>query len=199
MKAYGLTGGIGSGKTIVAKVMETMGVPVFNADYHARLCLENPNNRALIVARWGDSCWSEQSPPNRKRIAQIVFQHTEERAWLNGLIHPQVALAFEEWKSKQHAPFVVREAAILFESGTQKDLDGVVGVSAPLEMRIARIKMRDELSDSEIQQRISSQWPEEKKLALCTWIVYNNNKESIIKQTGDLLRIWQQNQEQKKI
>jgi dephospho-CoA kinase len=198
MRVYGLTGGIGSGKTTVAKILETMGVPVFNADYHARICLENPNNKPLLVERWGEECWPVKGKPNRKYIAEKVFQNPEERVWLNRLIHPQVAEVFEHWKSKQQTPFVVKEAAILFESETHVGLDGIVGVSAPLELRLARVKMRDALSDAEIQQRMSSQWPEEKKMALCTWIIYNDNNLPLIKQVENLMRIWQKNQNKTK-
>ena len=194
MTSYGLTGGIGTGKTTVAKIMETMGVPVFNADRHARICLENQKNKPLITGRWGEAFWPAGSQPNRKLIAERVFQDPEERAWLNHLIHPQVAQAFEDWKKQQNAPFVVREAAILFESGTDRDLAGVVGISAPLDLRIKRLKMRDSSSDVEIQQRINSQWSEEKKLALCTWIIYNDDKQSMIKQVEKLVETWRNKQ-----
>jgi dephospho-CoA kinase len=190
--SYGLTGGIGSGKTTVAKIMEAMGVPVFNADFYGRICLENKINKPIIIERWGEKFWPAQSQPNRKLIAERVFQDPEERAWLNQLIHPQVGQAFEDWKKKQSAPFAVKEAAILFESGTDRDLDGVVGVYAPLDLRIARLKVRDSLSEVEIQQRINSQWPEEKKLALCAWVIYNDDKQSVIKQVEKLVETWKE-------
>ncbi|THD68044.1 dephospho-CoA kinase [Robertkochia marina] len=169
----GLTGGIGSGKSTVAKMFADLGVPVFIADLEGRKLLEE--DEAVIKAvkdLFGPSAY-EDGKPNRPYIASVVFSDPEKLRQLNAVIHPAVAARFKEWLSRKHAPYVIYEAAILFEHGGHKNCDAVIMVTAPKEMRISRVVQRDRVKREEVLQRMDNQWPEEKKIPLADIVVEN--------------------------
>lgn len=173
MKVLGLTGGIGSGKTTVAGFFEELGVPVFIADIEAKKLMEEDKEvRKQIIALLGEQAYKDNIP-DRRFIASRVFEDKEQLEHLNAIIHPAVASHFEGWKKKQHTPYVVYEAAILFEKGGYKKCDYNLLVTAPLEEKLKRLKKRDDSTLEEIKARMDHQWDDEKKKRLADFIIEN--------------------------
>ena len=182
MLRVGLTGGIGSGKTTVARIFEILQVPVFDADKAARnLMNENPSVRADVIKIFGEKSYS-QNTLNRKFISDIVFNDPEKLAALNGIVHPATLQNAQEWFNSQSGIYAIKEAALLFEAGAEKDVDYVIGVSSPLPLRIQRIQHRDGLSTTEIEARINRQMNEEEKLKRCDFVLYNDEKQLLLPQ-----------------
>ncbi|MCE2772705.1 MAG: dephospho-CoA kinase [Bacteroidetes bacterium] len=181
MKRIGLTGGIGSGKTTVAEVFKTLGIPVFLADEEARRIqneVETVKNKIQQVL--GD-VYDINGTLNRKRVAELVFGNPSLLEQLNQIVHPAVKDAFEKFvASHTDAPYVIREAAILFESGSYKDLDAVIAVVAPEEIRINRVMNRDSSTKEQVQQRIQAQWSDEEKVRRSQFVIINDGKEMIL-------------------
>lgn len=186
MVLIGLTGGIGSGKSTVAKVFETLGIPVYYADDAAkRLMNTNEKLKQEIIKHFGIESYKDGTL-NRPYIASLVFTNKEKLRLLNSLVHPVTIEDSQKWVLQQISPFVIREAALLFESGANKGLDFVIGVSAPLPLRIQRVIQRDSLSKEEIEQRISRQMDEEEKLKKCDFLILNDEKQLVIPQVLDI-------------
>lgn len=182
MLKVGLTGGMGSGKTTVARIFEVMGIPVFYADVEAKkLLVEDHELRLKIIHAIGPESY-DGSKPNRQYIAQIVFNNPKKLAALNSLIHPATIQQAKVWMNKQTTPFAIKEAAILFESNSHKDLDYVIGVQSPEEVRIANIKQRDHLAIEEIKARMAQQMSQEDKMKLCDFVILNDYSHSLIEQ-----------------
>lgn len=169
----GLTGGIGSGKTTVAGFFKKLGIPVYIADHEAkRLMIISPEIRREIIQLLGEEAYAKNDL-NRKYIADTVFKNKELLAQLNAIVHPRVAVHFNNWYQQQESPYVIKEAAILFENGSYKDCDFIITVTAPINKRIERVKKRDHSSDQEIQNRINAQWHDAKKIALSDVAIEN--------------------------
>lgn len=181
MITVGLTGGIGSGKSLVAKIFSHLGIPVFNADHEAANILNNdPQVRVDLVAWLGESIITG-GMPDRPKIAGIVFRDPLALAKLNGVIHPRVMERFINWcNDKQDSPYIVHEAAILIESGFYKHMDQLILVTAPEEVRIERVMARDHATDDSVRIRMKNQWPDEKKRPLATYIIHNDGKTALI-------------------
>ncbi len=181
-KAIGLTGGIGSGKTVVSKIFASLGIPVYYADDEAkRLMNEDPGLKEAITRIFGEQAY-EGSGLDRKLISSIVFKDPSKLAELNAAVHPITIRDADEWRKKQSAPYIIKEAALLFESGANRSLDKVIGVSAPLELRIARVIARDKFSREDVLRRMNNQMEEEKKISLCDFVILNDEKHSLIEQ-----------------
>jgi len=188
MKKIGLTGGIGSGKSFVAELFRRMGVPVFEADAEAkRLQQEDAELIAGMKKLFGEDIYLRDGSLDRKRVAAVAFGDKEKLAQLNALVHPAVRRAFERWlEQHKEMPLVLKEAAILFESGTDKGLDGVIVVSAPVELRIQRVMRRDGISREEVERRMKSQWPEEEKIRRAQHVITNDEKTLLLPQVSAL-------------
>lgn len=173
MKVIGLTGGIGSGKSTVARMFQELGVPVYIADDEAKkLMNEDKEVRTKIIKLFGDEAYNG-SGLNRKLIASKVFDDKELLEKLNRVVHPAVAKHFEKWKVQQKAQYVIYEAAILFEKGGYKKCDYNILVTAPVNLRIERILLRDKVTVEEIQARMNNQWPDEKKEKMADVVLRN--------------------------
>jgi len=184
MLKIGITGGIGSGKTTVARVFEQLGVPVYNADYRAK---EIMNSEPLVKERlkelFGDSIYNSEGKADRKKIAELVFKDKNKLNELNSVIHPAVWLDGENWLKQYTAkPYILKEAAILFESGGNKGLDKVIMVSAPKEVRIERVMKRDNVTIQEVEARMANQWDDERKEKLSDFVIVNDGKSLVIPQ-----------------
>ncbi|WP_158995728.1 dephospho-CoA kinase [Mucilaginibacter sp. L196] len=184
MLKVGITGNIGSGKTTVSKIFEVLGIPVFYADDEAKKVMVND---AILIAElkqaFGEQSYFEDGSLNRKHIAGIVFNNEAELNKLNAIVHPAVFRAFDNWVPQfKSAPYVLKEAALLFESSSYKMCDKSIMVTAPLELRIARVMLRDGLSRDEILNREARQFSEEKKLQLADYAIKNDNTELVIPQ-----------------
>lgn len=186
MIKVGLTGGIGSGKSVVAKVFETLGIPVYYADDAAKKLMNtNEGLKKEIIKNFGEDSYTN-GELNRKYIASIVFNDKEKLDLLNSLTHPATIRDAEEWITRQSSLYIIKEAALLFESGANKNLDFVIGVDAPLPLRINRVINRDGITEEEIMKRIARQMNETEKLKLCDFIVTNNEKDLVIPQIIEL-------------
>jgi dephospho-CoA kinase len=183
MKVIGLTGGIGSGKSTVARVMETLGVPVFDAD-RAALALYDEDESLLteVKERFGDSVIQLGGQLNRQALASIVFNDVEALKQLNAMVHPRVAKKFDAWKKMQKASAVIREAAILFESGSASDCDVVIVVTAPEDLRVARVQKRNGWSEAEVRARMKRQWSEEQLIERADAVIVNDDKHLVLPQ-----------------
>ncbi|WP_074409369.1 dephospho-CoA kinase [Aquimarina megaterium] len=175
MKVVGLTGGIGSGKSTVAKMFEQLGVAVYIADIEAkRLMNEDTLVKKQIVDLLGSNSYINEEL-NRPYIANVVFNDSSKLLQLNAIVHPAVANHFDCWKSKQKGNYVVKEAAILFENEGHKQCDYTILVSAPIETRIERVLKRDETTREDVLSRMNNQWEDARKIPLADFVIYNEN------------------------
>jgi dephospho-CoA kinase len=188
MLKIGLTGNIGSGKTTVSKVFELLGIPVFYADDAAKeVMIKDELLIEGIRSAFGALSYFDDGSLNRKHIANIVFNDNEQLAKLNALVHPATFRAFDEWlKTLKKVPYVLKEAALLFESDSYQMCDRSIMVSAPLETRIKRVMQRDGLTRQEVESRNSKQFPEEKKMELADYIIKNDDIRLVIPQVLEL-------------
>ncbi len=180
----GITGGIGSGKTTVCKIFETLGIPVYYADERAKWLMANDTTlKSKIKQLLGDSAYDQEGQLDRKHIAQIVFHDPEMLKQLNAIVHPAVANDSRDWnRAQSQAPYTLREAALIFEVGIDKQLDYVIVVTAPLPLRIERVLGRDATSREAIEARISKQMPEEEKVKRADFVILNDGEHSLIHQ-----------------
>ena len=170
----GLTGGIGSGKTTIANLFALhFSIPIYIADTKAKeLVANNKQLQQEIVALLGEEAFVE-GRYNTSFVAQEVFSNKEKLDKLNAIIHPYVQQDFLQWKQSQQAPYVIKEAAILFESGSYKDCDYIITVTAPLEERIRRVMLRDKIDRKTVEKRIKNQWNDENRIKLSTFVIEN--------------------------
>ncbi len=183
MLKIGITGNIGSGKTTVSKLFELMGVPVFYADEAAKTLMTTDEDLiASVKQTFGEQSYLADDTLNRKYIAGIVFNDEAQLAKLNALVHPAVFRAFDKWAVAQNAPYVIKEAAILFESSSYEFCDKTIMVTSPLDMRIKRVVKRDNITREEVLKREARQFTEEKKIQLADYVINNDETELVIPQ-----------------
>lgn len=184
MKQVGLTGGIGCGKSYVAKLFRELGIPVYEADSAARRLQENdPQLVAAMKDLFGAEAYLENGKLNSKAIGAQVFADAGKMKQLNALVHPAVKTDFINWVSAQHnVPFILKEAAILFESGTNEGLDAVIVVTAPEELRIRRVMERDKITEADVKKRMAAQWPEAEKIKRATFVIHNDEQQLLLPQ-----------------
>lgn len=182
MLKVGLTGGIGSGKSTVAKVFEVLGIPVYYADDAAkRLMNQDDDVKRTIQKQFGDAVYTNDVL-NKKQLADIVFNNPEKLQQLNKIIHPATIKDAERWMQNQTAPYAIKEAALIFESGAQEHLDYVIGVTAPAPLRIQRTMHRDNVTREEVMARMDKQLDESVKMKLCDFILVNDEQEMLLPQ-----------------
>jgi dephospho-CoA kinase len=182
----GLTGGIGSGKSTVAKVFEVLGIPVYYADEAAkRIMNEDEQLKQLIIQHFGDNTY-KSNQLDRQYLASQVFDNKEKLELLNSLVHPATIRDGDHWMGKQTAPYAIKEAALIFESGTQDQLDYIIGVSAPAPLRILRAMKRDGSTRDQVLARMSKQIQEVIKIRLCDFVIYNDEIQAVIPQVTKL-------------
>lgn len=180
MKKIGITGGIGSGKTYVASVFQSLGIPIFNTDIQAKKIMTSSGKLIkLVKEEFGNDIYKD-SDLNKEKLASIVFSNSDKLQKLNSLVHPIVKEELNNWCKKQTSPYVIKEAAILFESNSHIGLDAVICVSAPLDLRMKRLLNRDDYSEKEIKKRIENQISQEEKEKLSDYIIVNDEKELLL-------------------
>ncbi|MFC2175786.1 dephospho-CoA kinase [Bacteroidota bacterium] len=187
MKVLGITGGIGSGKTTVCEVFQELGVPIYYADIRAKqLMTEDLSLRERIVEVFGKEAYTD-GMLNRAFLAAKVFSSQEQLKVLNGLVHPAVAADFERWlEENEKAPYVIKEAAILFESGANRFVDVTVLVVAPEKIRINRVMLRDEVKAFQVKERMANQWSQERKEKLADYVINNDGAHLLVPQVIEL-------------
>ncbi len=182
MLKIGLTGGIGSGKSTVARIFESLGVPVYYADAAAkRVMEEDPDLRAALIHHFGAACF-ENGVLNRNYLSGLVFNNPEKLDLLNSLVHPATIKDAEQWMQQQTTPYAIKEAALIFESGAQEHLDQVIGVTAPVALRIQRTMQRDGSTREAVQARMERQLSDSIKMKLCDHIIHNDEQQALLPQ-----------------
>ena len=184
MVKVGITGNMGSGKTTVCKIFEVLGVPVYYADDRAKDILQSdPEVIKQVKELFGDDVYDAANVLDRKRVAHVVFNEPEFLEKYEAIIHPAVQRDGEKWMQR-HAqfPYVIKEAALLFESGSHKQLDKIICVTAPVALRIQRIQQRDGSSIDDIKARLRNQMAEAEKVELSDFIIYNDGTAPLIRQ-----------------
>jgi dephospho-CoA kinase len=182
MLKIGITGGIGSGKSTVAKVFEVLGIPVYNADLAAkRLMNEDAVLKEKIKQQFGTDAYKNEKLDN-KYLAQIVFSSEEQLELLNSMVHPATINDANAWMLKQSTHYTLKEAALLFESGAAELLDYVIGITAPAPLRLQRVMQRDKSTREEVIARMNKQMDEEIKMKLCNFIITNDEQQLLIPQ-----------------
>ena len=188
-KIIGLTGGIGSGKTTVANHFIGAGIPVYIADDEARKIMQSPQILREIEKIFGSVIFKKEVL-NRQKLAEIVFSNSDKLKQLNAIIHPAVKKHFGNWiLNYKNSPFVIYETAILFESGSYKDYDMIITVTAPLETRIERVIQRDKTSRENVLKRIKMQWTDDQRLGKSDFVIENINPEITKSEVGKILKI----------
>ncbi|PZP49450.1 MAG: dephospho-CoA kinase [Pseudopedobacter saltans] len=178
----GLTGGIGSGKSTVAKIFQVLGIPIFDADSTAKNIMnENESLKKKLMDTFGNDTYQD-GKLNRQYLASIVFSDPYKLELLNSLVHPATIQAAKDWMHLQTAPYTIKEAALLFESGTAGDLDFVIGVYTPKNIRMQRVAARDNAQYEDIQKRMHNQLNEEMKMKLCDFVILNDEKQLLTDQ-----------------
>ena len=178
----GITGGIGSGKSTVAKIFEVLGIPVYYADAAAkRLMQEDAELRDRIMTSFGKHIYPD-GKLDRKALASVVFSDKQKLQLLNSFVHPATIQDGEAWATRQTSAYVLREAALLFESGVHKLLDCMIGISAPIDLRINRVMDRDKITREQVQHRIDNQMDEALKMERCDYVLFNDELQLLIPQ-----------------
>jgi len=186
MLKVGLTGGIGSGKTVVAEVFKTLGIPVFNADNTAKKMMEEDQAlKTSIKQVFGEEAYINNQL-NKKYIANIVFNDAYQLEVLNSITHPAIIKAAEDWMQQQTAPYCIKEAALLFETGSAANLDYIIGVKAPDSLRIHRVMQRENISRADVLARMNKQISQTIKMKLCNFIIHNDEQHLVIPQIIEL-------------
>jgi dephospho-CoA kinase len=186
MLKIGLTGGIGSGKTTVAKMFELLDVPVYYADAASkRLYGTDEALKASLIKAFGEDIYTGNDV-NKKALAHTVFNDPKKLELLNSLVHPPTIKDAIDWMNRQQAPYIIKEAALIFESGSAADLDYVIGVAAPKHLRIQRVMERDGIKREEVLNRMNRQINEDIKMRLCDFVITNNEQDLVIPQVLQL-------------
>lgn len=182
----GLTGGIGSGKSVVAKVFATLGIPVFNADDEAKRIMQtSPEIKNKLIEQFGLEIYNEHGL-DKEKLASIVFNDPFQLQLLNAIVHPVTIQAAKDWAAKQTTPYVIKEAALIFESGTADGLFKVIGVTAPLSLRTHRVMQRDGITKEQVDARMRNQISDTIKMRLCDYVIENNNQQMVIPQVLEI-------------
>ncbi|MEO6721784.1 MAG: dephospho-CoA kinase [Ferruginibacter sp.] len=182
----GITGGIGSGKSTVSKLFEMFGVPVYYADDAAkRLMNEHEPMKQRLLETFGP-CTYTDGLLNRSYLSSVVFNDPEKLTLLNSIVHPLTLQDAEDWMQRQNYPYAIKEAALIFEANAQEHLDIVIGVYAPVHLRIQRVMKRDHITREEVKARIDQQIDEDIKMRLCDYVINNDEQELVIPQVLDL-------------
>ncbi|MES2410501.1 MAG: dephospho-CoA kinase [Bacteroidota bacterium] len=188
-KIIGLTGGIGSGKTMVAEYIKSLGIPVYIADDEARRLMTSDAIIEAVSNTFGNEVMSN-GEINREKLAQLVFNNPGKLQKLNSIVHPEVRKHFDIWVEKhKNYPLLVKEAAILFESGSNKDCDAVIVITAPLETRLQRVMERDKTDKESILKRMQNQWTDEQRIAKSDYVIPNLSIEATKKQVNEILKL----------
>lgn len=185
MRKVGITGNMGSGKSLVCSIFKSLDIPVFDTDQQTKQLYDESNIRLKIQKQFGKSVYQADGKLNKAKLAQLIFNDPFAMQFIRELMYPRLHKRFNEWAKEQQnsqCPYVLYEAALIFENDFQSHFDFTILITAPEALRVERIKERDKLADSEIRQRMDHQWPETKKLELADFVIQNDGKTMLIPQ-----------------
>ena len=183
MLKIGLTGGIGSGKSTIAKIIETLGYPVYISDSKAsELINRDKEIKKRLTELFGNDIYQPDGLLNKKRLAEIIFNDKEAIKQVNGIVHPAVTRDFTTWCSTQWSPLLFFESAILFEAKLENLFDYIILITADIETRVERVISRDSTTREKVIERINNQMPDETKQSKSDFVIYNNNDDKVIRQ-----------------
>ena len=186
MLVIGLTGGIGSGKSTVAKMFEALGIPVYYADDEAKALMHRSKIiKRKLIRKFGEEVYQNKQL-NRAYLASKIFKDKEALAYVSSVVHPKVAQHFKRWIKKQNAPYVLQENAILFENGSYKNFDKIITVTAPLETKIKRVIKRDNTNREQVLSRINNQLSDSEKINKSDFVITNTNLKETQEQVEDI-------------
>lgn len=187
MIKVGITGGIGSGKSMVCDIFRLYDIPIFDADTEAKKLNDtSPSVRNQLIYHFGNDIY-ENDKLNRKKFAELIFNNERNIKIANSVIHPEVANCFVEWCRNKNNPIVIIEAALLIEAGFNQFVDKVITVYTPKELRINRVIQRDQISRNQVEARMLNQMPEEEKIKHSDFVIYNDNRHSLIDQVSKII------------
>jgi len=182
MKIIGLTGGIGSGKSTVARVFATLNIPIYTSDIEAKKLMNSSSEiKEKLISEFGNEVYLKNFL-NRKFLANIIFNDKQKLNFINSVVHPVVINHFNKWVSLQTSTYVIKENAILFESGMHKNVDFIITVVAPENVRIKRVMKRDKTTYKDVKSRILNQMSEEEKIEKSNFVIINDDKHLILPQ-----------------
>ncbi|HPR60466.1 MAG TPA: dephospho-CoA kinase [Prolixibacteraceae bacterium] len=183
MLKIGITGGIGSGKSLVCDIFRNLGIPVFNADLAAKHLMNNASDiKQKITVTFGASIYRKDNTLDRKKLASIIFNDQIALEKINAIVHPAVRDYFETWAQQQKTAYVIQEAAILFETGQIEQFDKIILVTAPLELKIERVMQRDNISRELVVERIKNQLPDNEKTSRSDFVILNDGQQMLLPQ-----------------
>ena len=186
MKIIGLTGGIGSGKSKILSVFSTYGIPCYESDRRAKWLMQRDAElKSKIKSFFGDQIY-ENDQFNQRKLAKLVFANKYKLEALNSLVHPRVKMDFKSFVSQQDTPYIIKEAAILFETGGEKDCDATILVTAPEKLRLQRVLNREKISSMDIKARINNQWSDSRKIPLADYIINNIDWDKTLKKIDEI-------------
>lgn len=187
MLKVGITGGIGSGKSVVSSILKSLGYPVFNSDEISKSIVNADSEvRAELTALFGEDLYLK-GELNKVRLAQIIFAEDTAREKVNSIIHPRVREKFDAFVNESNSKIVFNEAAIFFETGAFKKFDKMILVTADDELKIRRVMRRDGLSENDVKARMSKQWTDDKKIPLADFVIINNEQKPLLNQIEKIL------------
>lgn len=192
MIKVGLTGGIGSGKTFIAEHFSKLNIPIYNSDIRGKHLMDNSADvKQQLIKAFGQETFTTNGL-NRKYLSELVFNDKSKLNTINNIVHPAVANDFKLWQAQQQAPYIIKEAAILIESGAYKELDYLIVVTAPEQLRITRVVERDNMTREQVQQRISNQISDKERLRHANFVINNNGimlvEQQVLKTHNNLLK-----------
>ena len=186
MKIIGLTGGIGSGKSKILSVFSSYGIPCYESDRRAKWLMQmDAELKSQIKSFFGDQIY-ENDQFNQTKLAKLVFANKGKLEALNSLVHPRVKMDFKSFVSQQDTPYIIKEAAILFETGGEKDCDATILVTAPEKLRLQRVLNREKISSMDIKARINNQWSDSRKIPLADYIINNIDWDKTLKKIDEI-------------
>lgn len=195
MLKVGITGGIGSGKTTVCRIFKALGIPVYDADREAKnLMNTHPDLVNAIKATFGNEAYGADGMLDRQYLASRVFNDEQALAQLNAIVHPVVIQAANDWAAAQDAAYTVKEAALMFQSGSYVHNDVNVVVAAPEELRIDRVMQRDAVTEQQVRARMDKQWAQDEQIEKADYVIWNDGKRMLIPQVLELDRIFKANE-----
>ncbi|MEA3496143.1 MAG: dephospho-CoA kinase [Bacteroidota bacterium] len=184
MLKIGLTGGIGSGKSTISKIFEFLDIKIYNSDIRSKILIQKDKNLVeRIKKEFGESMYDENNFLNKEKLSDIVFKNEKALKKLNSITHPAVEKDFENWcKENKNQKYIIKESAILFESGIENKMDAIISVYASKEIRIERIRKRDKISREKVLEIIKNQMPDSLKMAKSNYVIITDKSQSVIKQ-----------------